>query len=66
VVFVQSFLPVDEAMKNSELPKFITQMRRGRENEAFNLWLQNEANRELRDTPVYAELTGGKSAPRSP
>ena len=66
VLFVQSFLPVDEAMKSVELPKFLTQLRRGRENEAFNLWLQAEANRELRDTPVYAELAGGKSAPRRP
>lgn len=66
VMFVQSFLPVDEAVKNVELPKFLSQMRRGRENEAFNLWLQTEANRELRNTPVYAETSAGKSAPRSP
>jgi len=66
VLFVQSFLPVDEAVKNVELPKFLAQVRRSRENEAFNLWLQAEANRELRNTPVYNELAGGKSAPRSP
>ena len=66
VLFVQSLLPVDEAMKNVELPKFLSEMRRRRENEAFNLWLQAEANRELRNTPVYAELAGEKSAPRSP
>ena len=61
VLFVQSQLPVDEAKKISELPQFLSQMRRGRENEAFNLWLQTEANRELRNTPVYQELAGGKS-----
>jgi hypothetical protein len=66
VLFVQSLLPMDEAAKNVELPKFLAQMRHSRESEAFNLWLQNEANRELRDTPVYTELMGGKSAPRSP
>jgi hypothetical protein len=45
------------------LPQFTTQVRRARQNEAFNLWLQSEANRELRNTPVYAELAG-KAAPR--
>ena len=61
VLFVQSLLPVDEAKKTTELPQFISQVRRGRENEAFNLWLQTEANRELRNTPVYAEMSGGKA-----
>jgi hypothetical protein len=65
VLFVQSFLPVDEMEKTTDLPKFLSQVRRNQENEAFNLWLQAEANRELRNTPVYAELTGEKS-PRSP
>jgi hypothetical protein len=64
VLFVQSLLPVDQAVKNVELPKFLSQMRRARETEAFNLWLQGEANRELSDTPVFAEITGGKPAPR--
>jgi len=40
----------------------VSQMRRGRENEAFNLWLQSEANRELRNTPVYNEMAGGQAA----
>ena len=62
VLFVQSFLPVDEAEKKTELPGFLSQLRRSRENEAFNLWLQTEANRELRNTPVYAELAGGQSS----
>lgn len=65
VMFVQAVLPVDEAVKSAALTKFLSQFRRSRENEAFNLWLQSEANRELRDTPVYAELSAGnKSAPR--
>jgi len=38
---------VDEAKKTAELPQFLSQVRRGRENEAFNFWLQTEANREL-------------------
>ncbi len=64
VLFVQSLLPVDEAKKKSELPQFISQVRRGRENEAFNLWLQTEANRELRNTPLRDEMAGGKSPAR--
>ena len=64
VLFVQSLLPVDEAKKNSELPQFISQVRRGRENEAFNLWLQTEANHELLNTPLRNEMAGGKSPAR--
>ncbi len=62
VLFVQSLMPADEAKKTTELPQFLSQMRRGRENEAFNLWLQSEANRELRNTPVYNEMAGGQAA----
>jgi hypothetical protein len=64
ILFVQSLLAVDEAKKATELPQFISQVRRGRENEAFNLWLQTEANRELKNTPVYAEMVGGKAPPQ--
>jgi hypothetical protein len=35
-------------------------VRRGRQSEAFNQWLQLEANRQLRNTPLYAEKTAGK------
>jgi len=66
VLFIQSLLPVDEAVKTAELPRFLAQARRNRENETFSLWLETEANRELKTTPVYAELMGNKSAPRSP
>ena len=64
VLFVQSMLPVNESEKTSEMPRFLAQLRRSRENEAFNLWLNAEANRELRNTPVFAELMGaGNPAP---
>ena len=52
VLFVQSQLPVDQSVMNAELPQFITALRRARENEAFNEWLQLEANRALTDTPL--------------
>lgn len=53
VLFVQQVLPIDVAKKNADMPQFLAQVRRARQNEAFNLWLQGEANRELRDTPFY-------------
>jgi hypothetical protein len=52
VLFVQSQLPVDQAVMNAELPQFITSLRRARENEAFNEWLQVQASRDLSDTPL--------------
>ncbi len=66
VMFVQSLLPVDEASKAVNLTDFLTQLRHGRQNESFNVWLQAEMNRELVNTPVYEEFTGVKSSPRSP
>lgn len=52
VLFVQSQLPVDPSVMNAELPQFIASLRRSRENEAFNEWLQVEASRALSDTPM--------------
>jgi hypothetical protein len=66
LLFVQSLLPVNEKEKTSEMPQYLAQVRRQRQNEAFNLWLQSEANRELRNTPIYNELVGGSQSPRSP
>ena len=60
VLFVKSLLPVDPAKKKTDLTDFTSQVRRARQNEAFNLWLQAEAGRELRSTPVYSQLTGAK------
>jgi hypothetical protein len=64
VMFVQSLLPVDEAQKNASMTEFLSQIRRSRENEAFNLWLQTEANRELHDTPLAAEMAAKSGASR--
>ncbi len=41
---------------NSEMPQYITALRRGRQSEAFNQWVNLEANRELRATPVFRQL----------
>jgi hypothetical protein len=47
----------------SELPQVTENLRRERQNEAFQSWLGAEANRELRDTPVYAQQAAGGAAP---
>ena len=58
ILYVQSQLPVDQAVMNAELPQFTEALRRSRENEAFNEWLQAEAGRALRDTPVARQQAG--------
>jgi SurA N-terminal domain/PPIC-type PPIASE domain len=57
VVYVQSLLPVDEAAQNANMPQFAAQLRRTRANEAFQEWLNIEANRELRSVPVLQPQT---------
>jgi len=52
VLYVQSRLPVDQATMNEQMPEFIAKLRHAQQNEAFNEWLQTEASRELRNTPV--------------
>jgi hypothetical protein len=62
VLYVQAQLPVDQAVMNAQMPQFIAQLRRAQQNDAFNEWLQIEANRELRNTPAYQPqaATGAK------
>ena len=55
VMFVQKLSPPDAAMKAAALNSpagFLSQVRRGRENEAFNIWVNNEVNREFRNIPA--------------
>ena len=59
IVYVQSRLPIDQAKKNSELPQYIVALRRGRQNEAFTQWVNVEANRQLRTTPIFQQLKSG-------
>jgi hypothetical protein len=39
----------------ADLPQYTAGLRRARESEAFNLWIQAEANRQLRNTPVFRQ-----------
>jgi hypothetical protein len=55
VLYVQSLLPVDEAKKTTAFPQFMAQARRARQSEAFNLWLNTEMNREMRNTPLFQQ-----------
>lgn len=57
VLFVQSVLPVDQAVMNAAMPQYLATLRRSREseafsewvNQAFGNWLQNEAGQSLRE-----------------
>ena len=64
VLFVQSMLPVDEAAKKADLPAYVSQVRRGRQSEAYQIWMTAEMNRELPNTPVLQELKDARSASR--
>jgi SurA N-terminal domain len=59
IVYVQSRLPIDQAKMNSDLPQYIVAFRRERQNEAFGQWVNLEANRELRNTPVFQQFKPG-------
>jgi hypothetical protein len=48
ILLVQSKLPLDQTQMASELPQFTQNLRRSRENEAFNQWLQTEAASALK------------------
>ena len=56
VMFVQKLSPPDAAIKAAAMSSpagFLSQVRRGRENEAFNIWVNNEANREFRNIAAF-------------
>jgi hypothetical protein len=55
IVYVQSRLPIDQAKMNSDLPQYLAAFRRERQNEAFSQWVNLEANRQLRNTPVFRQ-----------
>jgi hypothetical protein len=58
IVYVQSRLPIDQAKMNSDLPQYTAALRRERQNEAFGQWVNLEANRQLRTTPVFQQQAG--------
>jgi hypothetical protein len=62
IVYVQSRLPVDQTAMSADLPQFTAGLRRARGNEAFNQWIQTEANRQFRDIPAFQKqaITGAR------
>ena len=59
VLYVQRVEPADASTKAKDLTGFTSQMRRARENEAFNLWVNSEASRELRGIPAFQKMQSG-------
>jgi hypothetical protein len=53
VLYVKERLPLDETKMKSELPAFISSVRLNRSREAFDMWLRREADKGLRDTPLF-------------
>ena len=53
VLFVQKLDAPDATKKTSDIPGFLSQIRRSRENEAFNIWVNSEASRELRNIAAF-------------
>jgi hypothetical protein len=60
ILFVQSQLPVDQSVMNAELPQFVETLRRNREDEAFQSWLNVEANRTLGNMPFAQRQAGAR------
>jgi hypothetical protein len=63
VLYVQRLEPMDVSKKTVDLPGFIAQMRRGRESEAFNIWVNSEASREFRTIPALQKQFGAANQP---
>jgi hypothetical protein len=60
ILYVQSQTPVSQTAMNAGLPQFTATLRRARESEAFNEWLGAEADRVLKDTPVFRQQGAAK------
>lgn len=56
ILKVSSLSPVDPAKRAADLPAFSQQLRRSREAEAFNVWVNVEMNRELARNPAFKAM----------
>src|SRR5579883_185460 len=57
VVYVKSKLPLDDTKVQNELPAFVNNLRRARQQEAFEDWFRKQAEKGLVDTPVAQQRT---------
>ena len=65
VVFVREKLPLELAKLNADMPTYLNSVRQARQNEAFNDWFRKEAEKGLRDTPVFQQPAQMSGAPKS-
>jgi hypothetical protein len=52
VLYVKAKLPLDESKVQADIPTFVSNLRRARQQEAFEDWFRKEAEKALRDTPA--------------
>jgi hypothetical protein len=55
LVYVAAKLPLDETRMRADMPKFAQAVRQARQREAYNMWLNQEAGRALRETPIMRQ-----------
>ena len=53
ILYVRSRLPMDETKMREQMPAFLSYVRNQRQREAFDMWFSHEAQKELRDTPMF-------------
>lgn len=57
LLYVRARLPVDPARMQTDLPNYITMLRRNREQEAFQDWFRREWERNVRNLPLRPKST---------
>jgi hypothetical protein len=56
VLFVEKMLPVDETLVKSGVAEYLTMLRRQRQGDAFDLWLNEQAQRDPDLLRIFQEL----------
>jgi len=54
-LYVQSKSPPDENKMKTELPTFVAEVRRARQNETFEAWFRKEGSKALADIPYFQQ-----------
>ena len=52
ILYVKGKLPLDKEKMKADMPAFLNQVRRSRQQEAFDEWFRREGEKGLRDTPL--------------
>lgn len=56
ILYVQSRLPVDREKMAADMAQFTADLRDRRAQQAYSDWMQHEANRQLRSTPLARQM----------